>query len=71
MGESMTMKMSPSWTSAWEEKVSPARPLRAVGSFFGAFYLDLGVALPLNKSFRKSKPVMMRLASSCQSQSIP
>lgn len=34
MGESMTMKMSPSWTSAWEEKVPLPRVSRDVGKPF-------------------------------------
>jgi len=48
MGESMTIKMSPSWTSAWEEKV----PLPCLRSGAGKGYPDIltRTAVPLVRS---------------------
>lgn len=45
MGESMTMKMSPSWTSAWEEKVPLPRVPRDGGKPFYVILTRTAVSL--------------------------
>jgi hypothetical protein len=48
MGESMTMKMSPSWTSAWEEKVPLPCLRRSAGK--GYPYILTRTAVPPARS---------------------